>query len=487
MKSQKPRLFSKKFLILILLLSIAMPFVLAGWKDLWLTFLENGRPEILILESPRGVGLAPTVMGLTVSDEGAGLDEIVVRARQRNRKKELFRQKYKRDAHATVSIPISKEDGFFLEGDAEIEIKAFDKSFWSNTAITTIPLKVDFKKPTVKVLSSQHNIRQGGSQLVLYKAEDAQLNFHGVKVGSETFLGFPARGLDANLKDQDIFAAFFSVPLSQEQSPTIKVFAEDEVGNGTSTAFYHKILPTPIRPERIRLTDSFLNESVLGVYRANLEGMQKWAAEIGETIPQPLPAEELSPTKLLDVFKFLNNNLRNWSNLELKRLMAKQRSNRLWEGAFIPAKGTIRSAYGRKVFFDYQNETVDSIIQNAYEILSNGSVEACNNGIIAAITDVGIYGKTIVIDHGLGLFSTYSWLGESTVRLGQEVRAGELIARIGKSGMYRDGSYLFQLRLSGIAVDPREWWDKSWYYAHVIDKVNDVKRALGYQNIRNSL
>ena len=35
--------------------------------------------------------------------------------------------------------------------------------------------------------------------------------------------------------------------------------------------------------------------------------------------------------------------------------------------------------------------------------------------------------------------------------------------------------------------DPREWWDKSWYYAHIVQKIESVKRELGIGDVTNSL
>lgn len=481
----RKRLFSFKFLFGVILVGALMPLVLLGWGDLWKNFLENSAPGIEILEAPRGIGLIPGTLIIRATDVGAGLDAVVVRANQKGQFFDIHKESFNRALTAEFEVDLASAAQKMKEGVVDIEIKAFDKSFWSNTGTKTIAIPVDYRRPELKVLTIQHNIRRGGSQLVLYEASDDNLGFHGVKVGSNTFLGVPARSLDSAFRGTNVYGAFFSVALTDPEKPQIRVFAEDQAGNANSLPIYHKILPTPIRPERIQLTENFLQGSVIDMYETNLEALQIWAREIGQSEPKPLGPVSLDLS--LSVFKFVNQALRNWSELELSRLLHEIRTDRVWDGPFLPVAGTIRSAFGRKIFYDFKGETVATTLQNGYEISGARTVRATNRGIVVFVKTIGVYGTTVALDHGLGIYSLYSWVSDVRVNVGDEVEAGEVLAKAGGSGFSRGNSFLVHMRINEKPVSPREWWDKSWYYAHIIEKIGKVKRDLGLAAVRNEL
>lgn len=462
-----------------------MPLVVLGWSDLWKNFLENSEPQITVTEVPRGIGLVPSVLSFTVSDVGAGLDGVLVRLHQKGHFFDLHKESFERDSNGEVSLTLSSETKQLKEGAVLVEIKAFDKSFWSNTAVKEMKLRVDFRKPEIKVLTTQHNIQRGGSQLVLYEATDQNLGFHGVKVGSDTYLGVPARSFDLSFQNTNVYAAFFSVGMTDSKKPNVRVFAEDLAGNGSSEKFYHKILETPVRPERVKVSLDFLTSKSVQLYQENLAVMQEWAREVG--LKEPGPLGRVTQDVAVSVFQFVNQSLRDWSNLEIERMLADQRADKLWDGPFLPVTGTVRSAFGRKVFFDFNGKTIDTTLQNGYEISSSKGVRSVNKGIVLFVKDIGIYGLTVCLDHGVGIYSLYSFLGEVDVSVGEEVEAGQVIASAGSTGFSRKGSYLVQMRIGKKAVNPREWWDKSWYFNHIVEKVNRVKRDLGMAEVGNRL
>jgi murein DD-endopeptidase MepM/ murein hydrolase activator NlpD len=64
------------------------------------------------------------------------------------------------------------------------------------------------------------------------------------------------------------------------------------------------------------------------------------------------------------------------------------------------------------------------------------------------------YGKLITIEHNDGNVSLYGHLDEFRVNLGQKVKAGELIGRLGSTGMSTGPHLHFEWRKRGIPVDP---------------------------------
>ncbi|MGB4549307.1 MAG: M23 family metallopeptidase, partial [Syntrophales bacterium] len=98
-------------------------------------------------------------------------------------------------------------------------------------------------------------------------------------------------------------------------------------------------------------------------------------------------------------------------------------------------------------------------------------IEAANNGVVLFSGYLGIYGNTVVIDHGLGLTSLYGHLSEISVREGQEVRKGDPLGRSGSTG-FAGGDHLhFSILIGGTFVNPVEWWDPHWLKDNVESKM----------------
>lgn len=463
--------------ILLILLCVAAPFVWLGWKDLWTIFLEKFKPEVLITEMPAGVGLTPTRLTFTVNDSASGIDQIVVRLRQRGRTIELFSQKFKRSKEEQINIELPADPTQIIEGPLELEVGAFDASFWNNANVQQFQLTADYRRPQVTVVTSQHNIRLGGSQLVVYQVRDDNLAVHGVQVGRKAFIGVPLKALDRAFNDDDLYAALFSIDLEAADSTSVKVFAEDAVGNGSSSAVPRRLLPVQYSPEKMRINKDYIGGQLFELYRRNYASLSTWSSQKGSvTLPEP----GSNPADLVEIFKVVHTVLNKWSDLELRRHLKVFREGRLWEEPHIPIPGTILSAFGRPIQFELDGTTIWQGQQTGFEVVPiNGQVLAANNGIVAFAGELGSYGQMLAIDHGLGLASIYAWLGEFTVKTGDRVRAGQQIAFSGSSGLGKGREYLYQLRLHGQVIDPREWSDKSWYYAHIVDKVNQVKTKFG--------
>lgn len=125
----------------------------------------------------------------------------------------------------------------------------------------------------------------------------------------------------------------------------------------------------------------------------------------------------------------------------------------LWDGNFIrPVAGEMSGDFGlRRVINGEQKSPHTGIDVDATE---GAPVQASNNGRVVFTDDQFFSGKTLVIDHGLGLFTMYFHLSEILVTEGEIVKKGQLIAKVGKTGRATGPHLHWGVRLNGARVNP---------------------------------
>ena len=121
----------------------------------------------------------------------------------------------------------------------------------------------------------------------------------------------------------------------------------------------------------------------------------------------------------------------------------------------------------------YKGKKIDEQVHLGIDLasLTNSPVEAANNGTVAFAERNGIYGLSVVLDHGQGLASTYSHLSKIEVRTDQEVTKGEIIGFTGTTGLAGGDHLHFGIMVNGIFADPKEWWDEHWIKNNITKKL----------------
>lgn len=130
---------------------------------------------------------------------------------------------------------------------------------------------------------------------------------------------------------------------------------------------------------------------------------------------------------------------------------------KLWSGPFIyPVQAVIVSPYG--IGRSYNGGPVTSY-HHGIDLAGNEGdwVAAANSGRVAYAGPSPIRGDTVIIDHGVGVFSCYSHLSAMNVQAGQMVNKGDLIGAVGSTGMVTGPHLHWEIVVRGVEMDPIPW------------------------------
>ncbi len=102
---------------------------------------------------------------------------------------------------------------------------------------------------------------------------------------------------------------------------------------------------------------------------------------------------------------------------------------------------------------------------------AQSEVQAANRGVVVLARYFGIYGNSVLIDHGLGLMTLSAHLSAIDVKEGQQVERGAVIGRSGATGLAGGDHLHFTTLVHGLPVNPIEWWDGKWIRERVSAKL----------------
>jgi len=85
---------------------------------------------------------------------------------------------------------------------------------------------------------------------------------------------------------------------------------------------------------------------------------------------------------------------------------------------------------------------------------AGANIYAANAGTVVTATYHYSYGNYVIIDHGGGQATLYAHCSKILVKVGDKVKQGDVIAKVGTTG-YSSGNHLhFEVRINGVAVNP---------------------------------
>lgn len=415
--------------------------------------IEWHPPKIDIKLDSDYVGLKP--FDIKIKDKGKGLKKVVISLKDEIGESVLAEKVYdsavKEDK---FSIELNPKNVGIKEGPAELMVTAEDRSrlrfFHGNRTNVIKKIKIDLVPPRAEIISGDQYINHGGSGLVIYKASE-DVARSGVKVGGYFFPGH-----SGYFQDPNVYLSFFAFPYDLDPGDAISLIAEDAAGNSKTLNLPHRLKTVFYKKSDINVTDKF----------------------IADKMSTLLGADSSKDQDLKIIFLKVNRDLRKKNNDEIKRIGEKTSDRILWTGAFHQLTNSQVEAN----FADYRTyflngEPIDEQYHLGYDlaVTKRYPVEVANDGVVVFAGDLGIYGNTVVVDHGMGISTLYGHLSSIDVNVGDTVKKGQEIGKTGETGLAAGDHLHYGVYLDGVPVRPIEWWDQKWINDNILKKIREAE------------
>ncbi|MDY6973098.1 MAG: M23 family metallopeptidase [Thermodesulfobacteriota bacterium] len=351
--------------------------------------------------------------------------------------------------HTEFSIDPSELN--LAQGRADLEVRVWDYSRRSggdgNLSLVGHKMIVDTIPPAIRSISRMHYFNMGGTGLVVYQTSSDSVE-SGIFVDDVFCPGFPA----TKGPQEGLHVCYFAIPHNTKARPDLFLWAKDKAGNRSRANFDYHIRRKRFRTDRINITDRFLKR----------------------ILPSFSPYIDDSDASPITKFLKINRDLRRKNSSDFYEMRTKTDPNQLWNGTWLRLKNAATMArFGDHRSYYHKGKAVDNQVHVGVDLasLANSEVQAANHGCVIFSGYLGIYGLTVVLDHGQGLASVYSHLSEIKVDRGQKVTKGEAIGVTGQTGLAGGDHLHFGVLVSGVFANPIEWWDPHWIRDNITRKL----------------
>lgn len=120
-----------------------------------------------------------------------------------------------------------------------------------------------------------------------------------------------------------------------------------------------------------------------------------------------------------------------------------------------PVKGSITSPFGERIHPIKGTKSFHSGIDIGAPL--GTAIRAPKDGTVKFVGTSGWYGLTVILDHGNGVTTVYGHCLSFNVDKNQEVKRGQIIAKVGSTGVSTGPHLHYEIRINGNAVDPAQY------------------------------
>ncbi|MDH3390190.1 MAG: M23 family metallopeptidase [Desulfobulbaceae bacterium] len=442
-KSAKSMIITLFFLLLIGATAIA-----------FYLYFEREKPQMSFHGDITTFGLSKEVK-FTVTDSRSGISLVEILLSQGTKSAKVYEKEFSRQGFFEHNGPkqieevVTLESGTlgFKDGTAELQVTVRDFSYWNwmtgNETVMTYPVTMDTRPPKISILHSTRYVNPGGSGMVVYKIDDT-VEKHGLTVNGHFNPGFPV-----SAEDDSRYVAYFGLNYDTEKIDKAIISATDIAGNTGNAAFGMILKKQTFKKDQINISENFLNLKI---------------PEFSQEYPQ------LSGS-LVEQFIYMNSKVRKENYDAIVQACSNPSPSRLWHGKFGRMAGSRMAGFAEHRTYYYNNTEIDQQVHLGVDLASikRAEIKAANRGNVAFAEYLGIYGNSVILDHGQGIFSLYSHMSQIDVAVGELIDKGSVIGLSGNSGMAGGDHLHFSILINGIFVTPLEWWDLQWLQMNIED------------------
>ena len=384
---------------------------------------------------------------LSVADDGMGIKNVQVTVIQGTNRIPLLKRDFPLQT-AAVDLELDLSALKLQQAGLQIEVSATDQSIYhfgkGNVSQQLFTLTYDTRAPIISLLSKAHNFTKGGSGLVVFGLNE-EIESAGVQFGDYFFPAYQ--------QGSGNYACLIAYPYNVKESDfTPRVIARDLAGNERQLGIYYRAKNKKFRHRKINVSDQFLAQKI---------------PEFEDLVPADI-------SKPIDIFLYVNRTVRQQNRDKIAEFSHKTSSEPLWNGAFLrqPQAASLAHFADYRTYY-YKGKEIDKQVHLGQDLASVAQAEivAGNAGEVVWAEYLGIYGLCVVIDHGLGLQTLYAHMSQLNVQPGDVVARGETLGRSGATGMAGGDHLHFGVFVSGIPVQPIEWWDAHWLQDNIESKL----------------
>ncbi len=366
------------------------------------------------------------------------------------------------EKNITISIEPPKLDMFYKGQATSLEVEVVDNSKWNflegNKIVKKINLTIDTQKPAANVLRNSRYIQRGGSAVIVVKVKDDNLNdayisFNGIK----NFQLTP-------FYKKDYYAALIAWPMNISSFSKVNLIVSDKAENKTIIKVPFYTQKKKIKNDTIQIEESFIANVSSRVLEQSFEQI---------------------PNNLKDIFIYSNLTLREKNLKTIEEIAFNNYSKEMVKNFKINPvrrlKGSkLVAGYGDKRHYYLNGEKINDAwhLGMDWASVKKAPIRASNDGVVIFQNYLGLYGNTIIIDHGMGLSTLYAHTSTQYVKVGENITKNKKIATTGSTGAVFGDHLHFGVLVQGIEVNPVEWMDKHWMKVRIFNILEKAKQDI---------
>jgi murein DD-endopeptidase MepM/ murein hydrolase activator NlpD len=143
---------------------------------------------------------------------------------------------------------------------------------------------------------------------------------------------------------------------------------------------------------------------------------------------------------------------------EISVFLDKQRSILGATPSLWPVKGWITSGYGKRASPLTGEPGRHMGVDIANEV--NTPIRSTADGLVTYAGWQSGYGRVIVVEHGFGFSTRYGHCARVEVKVGDEVKRGDILGYVGSTGRSTGSHVHYEVRVHGMPVDPEKYLPK---------------------------